>query len=288
MKYRFVEKHQKQYSVGRLCVMLGISRSGYYAWRKRKPSQREQNNQTLIDHIRRIHKMSRKAYGSPRVYAQLKKQGYFCNKKRVARLMRQDGLKGQRKYRKVMTTNSKHNFPVAPNVLNREFQAEKPNQKWVADITYIPTEEGWLYVAGVLDLFSRKIVGWDMSSQIDETLVENALRMALYQRQPGKGLLHHSDRGSQYASHQIHNILAANQVQVSMSGKGNCYDNAVMESFWGTLKNEWVHHQKYRTRSEARTDIFSYIEGFYNTVRLHSTLGYLSPAEFEANYHNHP
>jgi transposase InsO family protein len=274
--------------VGRLCVLLGISRSGYYAWRKRKPSQRAQNNQALIDPIRRIHKLSRKAYGSPRVYAQLKKQGYSCNKKRVARLMRQDGLKGQRKYRKVLTTNSQHNFPVAPNVLNREFQAEKPNQKWVADITYIPTDEGWLYVAGVLDLFSRKIVGWEMSSQIDATLVENALRMALYQRQPGKGLLHHSDRGSQYASYQIRNILAANQVQVSMSGKGNCYDNAVMESFWGTLKNEWVHHQKYLTRSQARTDIFGYIEGFYNTVRLHSTLGYLSPAEFEANYQNYP
>ena len=288
MKYRFIETYLTKYSVGRLCILLGISRSGYYAWRKRKPSQRAQNNQALIDHIRRIHKQSRKAYGSPRVYAQLKKQGYSCTKKRVARLMRQDGLKGQRKYRKVITTNSKHNYPVAANVLNREFQAEKPNQKWVADITYIPTDEGWLYVAGVLDLFSRKIVGWDMSSQIDATLVENALRMALYQRQPGKGLLHHSDRGSQYASYQIRNILAANQVQVSMSGRGNCYDNAVMESFWGTLKNEWVHHQKYRTRSEARTDIFSYIEGFYNTVRLHSTLGYLSPAEFEANYHNHP
>jgi|NGEPerStandDraft_6_1074524.scaffolds.fasta_scaffold82134_1 transposase InsO family protein len=288
MKYRFIETYLTKYSVGRLCILLGISRSGYYAWRKRKPSQRAQNNQALMDHIRRIHKQSRKAYGSPRVYAQLKKQGYSCTKKRVARLMRQDGLKGQRKYRKVITTNSKHNYPVAANVLNREFQAEKPNQKWVADITYIPTDEGWLYVAGVLDLFSRKIVGWDMSSQIDATLVENALRMALYQRQPGKGLLHHSDRGSQYASYQIRNILAANQVQVSMSGRGNCYDNAVMESFWGTLKNEWVHHQKYRTRSEARTDIFSYIEGFYNTVRLHSTLGYLSPAEFEANYHNHP
>jgi putative transposase len=288
MKYRFIETYLTKYSVGRLCILLGISRSSYYAWRKRKPSQRAQNNQALIDHIRRIHKQSRKAYGSPRVYAQLKKQGYSCTKKRVARLMRQDGLKGQRKYRKVITTNSKHNYPVAANVLNREFQAEKPNQKWVADITYIPTNEGWLYVAGVLDLFSRKIVGWDMSSQIDATLVENALRMALYQRQPGKGLLHHSDRGSQYASYQIRNILAANQVQVSMSGKGNCYDNAVMESFWGTLKNEWVHHQKYLTRSQARTDIFSYIEGFYNTVRLHSTLGYLSPAEFEANYHNHP
>lgn len=288
MKYRFIETCQKKYSVNRLCVMLGISRSGYYAWKKRKPSQREQNNQALIDHIRRIHKMSRKAYGSPRVYAQLIKQGIGCTKKRVARLMRQDGLKGQRKYRRVITTDSKHDFPVAPNVLNREFQAEKPNQKWVADITYIPTAEGWLYVAGVLDLFSRKIVGWEMSSQIDTALVENALRMALYQRRPGGGLLHHSDRGSQYASHQVRNILAANQILVSMSGKGNCYDNAVMESFWSTLKNEWVHHQKYQTRSQARTDIFSYIEGFYNTVRLHSTLGYLSPAEFEANYHNHP
>lgn len=288
MKYRFIEKHHKRYSVGRLCIMLGIGRSGYYSWKKRKPSKRELNNQGLIDLIRRIHRMSRKTYGSPRVYVQLKKQGYTCNQKRIARLMHQDGLKGQRKYRKVITTNSKHSFPVAPNILNREFQAEKPNQKWVADITYIPTEEGWLYVAGVLDLFSRKIVGWEMSSQIDATLVENALRMALYQRQPGKGLLHHSDRGSQYASHSIRNILAANQVQVSMSGRGNCYDNAVMESFWGTLKNEWVHHQNYKTRSQARTDIFSYIEGFYNTVRLHSTLGYLSPAEFEAKYQTSP
>jgi transposase InsO family protein len=288
MKYRFIEKHQNKYTIGRICELLGVSRSGFYAWKKRKPSQREQINQALIDHIRRIHRMSRKAYGSPRVYAQLKKQGVSCNQKTVARLMRQDGLKGQRKYRKVITTNSNHKFPIASNVLNREFTADGPNQKWVADITYIPTEEGWLYVAGVLDLFSRKIVGWDMSSQIDATLVERALRMALYQRQPGKGLLHHSDRGVQYASHQIRDILAANQIQVSMSGKGNCYDNAVIESFWGTLKNEWVHHQKYKTRSQARTDIFGYIEGFYNTVRLHSTLGYLSPSEFEAQYQKSP
>ncbi len=288
MKYRFIEKHSKNYSVSRLCAMLEIGRSAYYAWKKCKPSQREQDNQALLERIRRIHKLYRLAYGSPRVYAELKKQGVGCTKKRVARLMRQNGLKGQRKYRKIITTNSKHDFPVAANVLNREFKAEKPNQKWVADITYIPTGEGWLYLAGVLDLFSRKIVGWDMSGEIDAALVENALRMALYQRQPGKGLLHHSDRGSQYASHQIRNILAANQITVSMSSKGNCYDNAVMESFWGTLKNEWVHHQKYQTRSQARTDIFSYIEGFYNTVRLHSTLGYLSPAEFEAKYQNHP
>jgi putative transposase len=288
MKYRFIENHRKQYSVSRLCLMLGIKRNSFYAWKKRKPSQREQDNQALIEHIRRIHKKYRKTYGSPRVYVQLKKQEISCSKKRVARLMRQDGLKGQRKYRKVITTNSKHSFPVAPNVLNREFQAEKPNQKWVSDITYIPTDEGWLYLAGILDLFSRKIVGWATSDLIDATLVEKALRMALYQRGPGRGLLHHSDRGSQYASHQFRNILADNQILVSMSGKGNCYDNAAMESFWGTLKNEWVNYQKYQTRSQARTDIFSYIEGFYNTVRLHSTLGYLSPAQFEANYQNHP
>jgi transposase InsO family protein len=218
------------------------------------------------------------------VYAQLKKQGIACNQKTVAKYMRQEGLKGQRKYRRVVTTNSKHDFPVAPNLLNREFQAERPNQKWVSDITYIRTAEGWLYLAGVLDLFSRKVVGWEMSSFIDADLVERALRMALYQRQPAIGLLHHSDRGSQYASHQIRDILAANHIQVSMSRRADCYDNAVMESFFGTLKNEWVHHQKYQTRSQARTDIFSYIEGFYNTVRLHSSLGYLSPNEFEAKY----
>jgi putative transposase len=288
MKYRFIEKHRKRYSVSRLCLMLGIKRSSFYAWKKRKPSLREKDNQALIEHIRRIHKKYRKTYGSPRVYVQLKKEEIPCSKKRVARLMRLDGFRGQRKYRKVITTNSKHSFPIVPNVLNREFQAEKPNQKWVGDITYIPTDEGWLYLAGILDLFSRKIVGWATSDLIDATLVEKALRMALYQRGPGRGLLHHSDRGSQYASYQIRDILAANQILVSMSGKGNCYDNAVMESFWGTLKNEWVNYQKYQTRSQARTDIFSYIEGFYNTVRLHSTLGFLSPAEFEAIYQNHP
>ena len=284
MKYQFVARHQGNYPVRRICGLLGISRSSYYAWKKRKPSQREHDNQALLDHIRRIHKMYRKAYGSPRVWAQLKKQGYKCNRKTVARLMRKDGLRGQRKYRRVVTTDSRHNFPVAPNLLNRQFLADKPNQKWVADITYIPTGEGWLYLAGVLDLFSRKLIGWEMSNHIDAELVEKALRMALYRRQPAFGLLHHSDRGSQYASHQIRNILNANRVQVSMSGKGDCYDNAVMESFFGTLKNEWVHHQKYSTRSIARTDIFSYIEGFYNTVRLHSSLGYLSPNEFEVNY----
>lgn len=288
MKYEFIRVNQDKFSISRLCQMLGIRRSSYYAWKKRGPSSREQKNQSLLEDIRRVYKTHRKAYGSPRIYAQLKKEEIPCNQKRIARLMRAEGIKGRRKYRKIITTDSQHSFPVAANLLNREFQAEHPNQKWVADITYIPTAEGWLYLAGVLDLFSRKIVGWNMSHLIDANLVDKALRMALSQRKPGGDLLHHSDRGSQYASYQIQGLLSAHQIQVSMSGKGNCYDNAVMESFWGTLKNEWVYHQTYRTRAQARTDIFSYIEGFYNTVRLHSSLGYLSPAEYEAKYQNNP
>jgi transposase InsO family protein len=243
--------------------------------------------QILLRRIREIHKLSRKTYGSPRVHAELKRQGIACNQKTVAKLMRFGGIQGRRKRRRVTTTDSNHCFPITANLLNRDFHADQPNQKWVADITYIPTAEGWLYLAGVLDLFSRKAVGWEMSNRIDADLVERALRMALYQRQPGRGLIHHSDRGSQYASHQIRNLLAANQIQVSMSGRGNCYDNAVMESFFGTLKNEWVHYQRYQSRYQARSDIFKYIEGFYNTVRLHSSLGFLSPNEFEAKYHDH-
>jgi len=288
MKYRFIERNQRRFPIQRLCWLLGLQRSSYYAWQKRRPSQQEQNNRALIEHIRRIHRLSRRTYGSPRVYAQLQRQGITCSPKRVARLMQQDGLQGQRRSRRVITTHSRHSLPVAPNSLNREFYADRPDQKWVADITYIPTAEGWLYLAGVLDLYSRKIVGWAMSHQIDANLVEQALRMALYQRRPGRGLLHHSDRGSQYASRQIRTLLEVHQIQISMSGTGNCYDNAVMESFWGTLKNEWVHRQKYRTRAQAKSDIFAYIEGFYNTVRLHSTLGYCSPMEFEAKYNQSP
>jgi putative transposase len=288
MKYQFVAKAQPKYPVEATCAVLGISRSGYYAWKKRKQSHRELENQALIEHIRRIHRMSRKTYGSPRVHAALGRDGWWVNHKRVARLMRQEGLVGRRKHRKVVTTHSRHRYPVAPNLLNQEFNAEKPNHKWVADITYIPTAEGWLYLAVVLDLFSRKVVGWEMSGELTADLVEQALRMALYQRQPGPELLHHSDRGSQYASHQIQAILKAHRILVSMSRKGNCYDNAVMESFFSTLKNEWVHHQKYETRAQARRDLFEYIEGFYNTVRLHSTLGFLSPDDFEARSHPSP
>jgi putative transposase len=288
MKYAFIEKNQQRYGVGPQCKTLGVSRSGYYAWQKREKTDKKDHNQALIDHIRRIHKLSRRAYGSPRIYLKLRAQGIICNHKRVARLMRLADLQGCRKRWKASTTDSNHAYPVAANLLNRDFTAEAPNQKWVADITYIWTREGWLYLAAVLDLFSRKIVGWSMGSRVTADLVEDALRMALYERQPEPGLLHHSDRGSQYASEQIRTILAANQIEVSMSRKGNCYDNAVMESFFSTLKCEWVHHQDYRSRVEARLDIFDYIVSFYNSVRIHSSLGYLSPDQFEANWQSSP
>jgi putative transposase len=288
MKYAFIEKNQQFYGVGAQCKILEISRSGYYAWQKRKKTDKKDHNQALIEHIRRIHQLSRRTYGSPRVYEELRTQGIICNRKRVARLMRLYDLKGCRKQIRAHTTDSNHAYPIAPNLLNRDFTTEAPNKKWVADITYIWTREGWLYLATVLDLFSRKAVGWDMGAQVTASLVENALRMALFERQPGPGLLHHSDRGSQYASGQFRTILAANRIQVSMSRKGNCYDNAVMESFFSTLKCEWVHHQDYRSRLEARLDIFDYIAGFYNPVRLHSTLGYLSPNQYEAKWQSSP
>jgi putative transposase len=289
MRYGFVARMSAQYAVERLCQTLSVSRSGYYAWKKRKPSQRVLDNQLLTEHMQRIHQHSRGTYGSPRLQAALRKAGWRVNHKRVARLMRLAGLVGRRKVRRVSTTHSRHPYPVAPNRLGQEFSAQAPNQKWVGDITYIPTAEGWLYLAGILDLYSRKIVGWEMGSEITADLVERALRMALFQRHPlGRELLHHSDRGSQYASEQIQTLLAAHHIQVSMSRTGNCYDNAVMESFFATLKCEWVHFQRYTNREEARRDIFGYIEGFYNTHRLHSSLGYLSPNEFEARSHPSP
>ena len=288
MKYRFIEKQHWQCAVRQQCAVLGVSRSGYYAWRERQKKEQDDPHRALIEHIRRIHKRSRRTYGSPRVHAELRAEGVVCNHKRVARLMRLEGMQGRRNRRKAFTTDSKHPYPVAPNLLNREFAADAPNEKWVADITYIPTQEGWLYLAAVLDLYSRKIVGWSMSHQVTADLVEDALRMALYERQPDPGLLHHSDRGSQYASEQVRQILSSNHIQVSMSRTANCYDNAVMESFFSTLKCEWVHHQNYKSRSEASKDIFGYIAGFYNPLRRHSTLGYVSPNQFEANGNHSP
>lgn len=282
MKHVFIEKHQGRYPISQLCQAVGVSRSGYYAWQGRQARGVDRHEQALLEHIRRIHRMSRRTYGSPRVHAQLRAEGFVCNRKRIARLMRLNGIVGQRKRYQRITTNSRHAYPVAPNLLNQEFQAEQANQKWVADITYIPTREGWLYLAVVLDLYSRKAIGWSMKAEMTTELVEDALQMALFERQPNPGLLHHSDRGSQYASKEIRKLLDTHHITVSMSRTGNCYDNAVMESFFSTLKGECVHFQNYPTRADASLDIFSYIAGFYNRVRLHSTLGYRSPDQFEA------
>ena len=286
MRYQFIQDHQDEFPVQRMCQVLGVSPSGYYAWRTRPLSPSTRANQKLLVEIRSIHSRSRKTYGSPRVHAELRDCNFLVGKNRVARLMRAENLRGQRKRKQPRTTNSQHRHPVAPNHLNRDFHATRPNEKWLADITYIPTAEGWLYLAGVLDLFSRKIVGWSFSASLESNLVEEAFHMAVYSRPTLSGLLHHSDRGSQYAGDAYQQLLIDLQVQVSMSRTGNCYDNAPMESFFSTLKCEHVHFQNYQSRQEAQTDIFAYIVGFYNRQRRHSSLGYLSPQEFERRYYS--
>ena len=265
---------------------MEVSASGYYAWRDRPLSERAQANQTLVEAIRGIHGRSHQTYGSPRIHAELEARGFRVGKNRVARLMRAADIRARRKKRRRITTDSQHSFPVAPNLLRRDFRAEAPNQKWLGDITFIPTAEGWLYLAAILDLFSRKVVGWAMEDTLASYLVEQAFHMAVQNRQRVAGLLHHSDRGSQYAGGSYQSLLTAQRMQVSMSESGDCYDNAPMESFFSTLKSEHVHFQDYQTRAEARTDIFAYIEGFYNLIRRHSSLGYLSPAEFEQRYYD--
>lgn len=283
-KYQFVADHASLYPVACLCRVLGVARSGYYAWRKRSQSQRSQANRTLLEQIRRIHVASRGTYGSPRIHAELRAQGSCCSRKRVARVMRLAGMAGKCPRRRTCTTDGTHAWPIAANTLNRKFAATMPNMKWAADITYIATREGWLYLAVVMDLFSRRIIGWSMRTTLACDLVLAALQMALQQRSYNQHLIHHSDRGSQYASADYQRRLAATGIQCSMSRKGNCYDNAVVESFFGTLKTELVADQTFLTRAEARQAIFEYIEVFYNRQRRHSALDYLSPAEYEARY----
>jgi len=266
--------------------MMGVSTSGYYAWRDRPLSKRSLDNQKLVKEIRTIHTESRKTYGSPRIHARLAAKGFWVSRNRVTRLMRAENIRSKRKKRRIITTDSQHAYPIAPNLLQRDFQSIEPNQKWLGDITYIPTGEGFLYLAAILDLFSRKIVGWAMEDTLASCLVEQAFNMAVHNRKQIEGLLHHTDRGSQYAGGNYQDLLTVFHIKVSMSKSGDCYDNAPMESFFSTLKCEQVHLQDYLTRLEARTDIFSYIEGFYNRIRLHSSLGYLSPEEFERRYYN--
>ena len=281
----FIEKHRQEFDITLMCRLLQVSRSGYYAWRKRQPSAREMADVQLLEEIKKIFAASGQTYGSPRIHMELRAESIHCSRKRVERLMRANGLKVEQKRKsRVVTTDSDHDFPVAANVLNRDFTAEKPNEKWVTDISYIRTDTGWLYLAVVMDLFSRTIVGWSMRPDLSQELVLSALRMAITNRQPTAGLLHHSDRGSQYCAHAYRQLQADYKMVTSMSRKGNCHDNAAMESFFATLKKELVDRRHYRNQAEARRDIFSYIEGFYNRRRRHSTLGYVSPVAFENAY----
>ena len=281
MRYRFVRDHMGQFPVRRMCRVLGVSASAYYAWRVRPESRRVREDRRLLVEIRAIHWAKREVYGSPRVHAELKARGMRLGEKRVARLMRAGGIRAKQKRKFKATTDSRHSHPVAPNLLARDFEASAPNQKWVADITYIPTREGWLYLAAILDLHSRYVVGWSMDGRMNRRLVLDALHMAVGRRRPGPGLLHHSDRGSQYACGDYQEALTAHGMLCSMSRKGDCWDNAPMESFFHTFKTELIHHRDYQTRWEAKTDIFEYIEVFYNRGRRHSALRFIAPAEYE-------
>ena len=284
MKYIFIAANVGEFRISRMCRVLGVQRSSYYAWQRRSPSSRAQANAALLARIQAEHAASRQTYGAPRIQVVLQRQGVVCGHNRVARLMRKAGLRAlaPRKAHPVTTQRQPGTVP-APNRLNQEFTATAPNQKWVVDFTYIQTEEGWLYLAVVLDLFSRKVIGWAMRETMDTALVLAALHMALLERQPPAGLLHHSDQGSQYTATAYLEYLTAAAAQLSMSGVGNCYDNAVVESFFGTLKTECVTGP-FRTRAQARTTIFEYLEVWYNRQRLHSSLGYYSPVDFECQF----
>jgi len=264
------------------CDVLAVSRSGYYAWRKRLPSEAAKRREKLTNEIRTAHAVGRAAYGSPRVHRELLARGTKCDRKTVARLMKQAGIQAKtvKKFR-VSTTDSNHRQPIAANVVNRDFTPAAPNRTWVADITYVPTQEGWLYLAAVEDLYSRKIVGWSMSDRIDSRLVVDALEMALERQLPGDGLVAHSDRGVQYAGEHYRELLTRHGIIRSMSRKGNSWDNAPMESFFATLKKELVHLENYETRTAARQSILEYVEVFYNRVRRHSARNDLSPVNFE-------
>jgi putative transposase len=283
VKFAFIRDHQAEFPVGLLCEVLGVSRSGYYAWRDRPPSPTAVRRARLVEQIRAAHQEARSVYGSPRVHRELKARGVACCENTVAKLMRAHGIRSKASRRFVArTTDGRHDRPVADNVLAREFYPDRPDTAWAADITYIPTAEGWLYLAAVIDLCSRKVVGWATADHLRAELPVEALRMALTHRRPTGELLHHSDRGVQYASDAYQSLLAAHGIEPSMSRPGNCWDNAVVESFFSTLKRELIHHEAYASHAEARRSLFEYIEVFYNRRRRHSTLGYRSPAEFEA------
>lgn len=282
MRYRFIDQYRRAWPIAIMCKVLQVSRSGFYGWRRRPQSTQAKHRCALTVKIKAVHEQSRQTYGSPRVYRELLAQGERCCQNTVATIMAENGIKSRIKRKFKATTNSAHGHPVAENILNRNFEQTAPNQAWASDITYIPTREGWLYLAIVIDLFSRMIVGWAMSSRMTAQLTMDALTMAVARRLPDKGLLHHSDRGSQYAGQGYQRLLNQHGMISSMSRKGNCYDNAPTESAIGTIKVEWVNWEDYPTRQQGRLSVFEYIEGFYNCQRRHSALGYMSPKDFES------
>jgi putative transposase len=279
--FSFIEEHKEVWPVTLMCDALGVSPQGFYAWRCRPLSTQQRRRDALLVEIRAAHAEVKQRYGSPRITKELQANGIDCCVNTVAKLMRDNDIRAKtvRKFRH--TTDSNHPLPVADNVLDRQFDASGPNEKWVADITYIPTREGWLYLAAVEDLYSRMVVGWSMADHMESRLVVDALEMAVHRRLPEEGLLAHSDRGSQYASDHYQRLLGKHGIECSMSDKGQCWDNAPMESFFATLKKELVHHEDYASRAQARASIVEYIEVFYNPKRRHSSLGYVSPAEYE-------
>jgi putative transposase len=289
MTFRFIEDHQDRWPVRWLCQTLAVSPAGYYVWRQRSRSAGEQRRDTLLGEIRSVHAEVKARYGSPRMTAELNARGLDCSENTVANLMKAHGIRAKRPRRFVRTTDSRHGLPVAENLLDRDFDPTAPNAAWCADITYIPTADGWLYLAVVEDLFSRRIVGWSMDATMTSRLVVDALEMAIRFRLPGEGLVAHSDRGSQYASEHYQDLLGEHGIACSMSGVAQCWDNAPVESFFASLKRELVHDESYTTREQAKASIFEYVEVFYNRVRRHSSLGYLSPEEFERSHNqNHP
>ncbi len=281
MRYVCIEHRRLQYPVTMMCRVLKVSKSGYYAWRTRPESSRAKTDREVTEVLKHLHAESDGVYGSPKMCLELKDEGYHCGKHKVARLMRLAGLRGCPKRRFRVTTKQEPSHPIATNLLEQDFEAQAPNQIWASDITYISTHQGWLYLAIVMDLYSRRIIGWSMNRRMSRHLVIDALLMAIDDRQPPATLIHHSDRGSQYTSDDFRDELAKHNIQCSMSGRGNCYDNAVVESFFGILKRERVNRVRYRTREEAKADVFEYIECFYNRKRRHGYLGNISPVAFE-------
>jgi len=284
MVFKFIKNYKKPYSVKKMCHLFNVSRSGFYKFLKRPLSKREKENKKLLEKIQKIFILHKKRYGSPRVFKALIKAGIKVGKHRVARIMRNNNIFAKRRKKFRITTNSKHNYKVSPNLLNRNFTPTQKNKAWVSDLTYIYTKEGWLFLCMILDLFTKKVVGWAASSSLKVDIAISAIEMAVGREHPQPGLIFHSDRGIQYACNQFRKKLDEYKMSQSMSRKGNCWDNAPAESFFNTLKVELIYTKKYKSRTEAKDDVFEYIETYYNRLRLHSSLGYMTPREFDENH----